>query len=139
MTDTKLRIGPYAPRVAAIAHDSDRPAQDWERECSEIGGFNPKTGEITKICCVNDAFVGEHLDHIAAAVEAGVVHRMEFVQQLFASNQDFVDFVEFVSNYQGRIHDRWHRALLELAGLELQKACLLRTDEIVSALRSRIS
>ncbi|NML45908.1 hypothetical protein HHL11_19320 [Ramlibacter sp. G-1-2-2] len=131
MPFTAKRIPAYEPVISPIAHDYDRPAQEWERTCAAIGGFNPCSGRLTKICCVNDAFIGEHLDHITAAVEKGLVRRSTFAEQLFASQADFDDFVRFVRSYPGRIHDRWHQALAALAGIDAAHARLISTEDVL--------
>lgn len=131
----EIRIDAYSPQMAALAHDSQRPAAVWAHECAEIGGFNPHTRQLTKICCSDEIFMSEHLDHVTAAVEAGMVRKHAFMEQLFASRQDFEEFLEYLLAYPGRIHDRWHYALATLAGCSAASDALANNSQLIDALR----
>lgn len=128
-------IGAYKPCVQALAHDGNRPAGVWKHECAEIGGFNPQTRQLTKICCSDYRFMTEHLDHITAAVEAGVVRTHGFMEQIFASQEDFEEFLEYLLVLPVRVHDRWHQALANLAGKAAASDSLRTPTELVDALR----
>lgn len=131
----EIRIDAYEPQLAALAHDSHRPAEVWEHECAEIGGFDPHTRKLTKMSCSDETFLSEHIDHVTAAVEAGVVRKHAFMEQLFASRQDFDEFLEYLVAYPGRIHDRWHYALATLAGCAAGSDALATNGQLIDALR----
>lgn len=131
----ELTIYGYKSRLAAVAHDSHRPREVWERECAEIGGFNPHTRNFTKICWVDEGFMSEHLDHVTAAVEAGIVKKYAFAEQLFASRRDFDEFLDYLLAYPLRIHDRWHLALASLAGCAASEESFENKGQLVDAIR----
>ena len=78
--------------------------------------FDPKTKKITPADDSDDVQVTSILDAIALATEAGIVSRASWVKQFFADETVFRAFLEELDQYDYRIIDRWHAALMEVTG-----------------------
>ncbi|MFM2056386.1 MAG: hypothetical protein RLY71_771 [Pseudomonadota bacterium] len=109
----------FEPR--AIPHDDYKTLsqEEWTKSCEKFGGFNPYTNEITPLKFTAKTEVDDVLNHIVAALEAGVVHRTNWPKQLFSSKAACNKFVEATEEYFNcwRINDRWMMALENLVGL----------------------
>jgi hypothetical protein len=83
--------------------------------------------------------VYEALDHITAAVEAGVVDRNRWAAQLFADNDELEGFLDALEAYDDcfRITDRWWTALAALAH-RFDEEGFVSCAEIVNGLRESI-
>lgn len=111
----------YVFKSAVLAHDNykDLPAEDWAAACTEDGGFNPYTGEMTPLKLDSSEMnFDEVLDHITAAIESGVVNRREWPKQLLASKAAWQVFYESMEEYCDlwRLNDRWMAAIETLLG-----------------------
>lgn len=111
-------IAKYDYKPHGFMHDGfrERAPEEWTAICQE-GGFNPYTGEFTPLRFASASLqVGNTLDHITAAVEAGIVDGNNWSNQLFANEKDLEGFLKALSTYDEmyRISDRWFRAISEL-------------------------
>ena len=135
------RIEPYTFRSRAIDHDdAERSADEWKAICAKQGGFNPLTRELLPLKVVSSGMeLHETLDHITAAVEAGMVDKNAWSTQLFASEDDFDRFMEELESYDDcyRITDRWWTALAALADLCDEEA-FISCAEIANGLHESI-
>ena len=86
-----------------------RPVQAYE-------GWNPKTKKLTPMSFGDGRYLHEILDNIALAMEAGVVDKFLWPQQLFVDREAFDSFIEELSGYDQcfRITDQWWTALSTL-------------------------
>jgi hypothetical protein len=135
-------INAYKPEPRGIEHDTyeTRTAETWADECAEQGGFNPYTSEFTPLkFATAELWVHDALDHITAAVEAGIVDRNNWSTQLFADGDELEAFFDELGEYDQcyRLIDRWWSAIAALVGANDEEG-LITCEEIVSALRSSI-
>lgn len=111
-------IAKYVYKPNGFMHDEfkKRTPKEWETICKD-GGFNPYTETFTPLKFVTSNLkVGNTLDHITAAVEAGIVDGDNWANQLFSTETDREGFLKALSTYDSmyRISDRWFRAIGEL-------------------------
>jgi len=134
-------IKSYTFASRRIEHDrKELTAEHWSRECSLNGGCNPLTRELTPMKFAAASMeVDAALDHITAAVEAGVVDNNSWATQLFASAGDLEGFLDLLSSYDDchRITDRWWYALQQLART-INEEGFVRCEDIVERLRESI-
>lgn len=134
-------IGPYTFSSRGIEHDrGDRADSHWSGVCAAQGGFNPKSRELTPMRFVSaEVDVHEALDHITAAVEAGVVDRNRWASQLFADEDELEGFLEQLEAYDDcfRITDRWWTALAALANRGDEEG-FISSAQVVDGLRESI-
>jgi len=62
-----------------------------------------------------DIQIASILDAITLATEAGIVERTTWVKQFFANNAVFRVFLQELDEYDFRINDRWHAALMKIS------------------------
>lgn len=103
---------------------------------AESGGFDPTTKKMKPFSAVAEGHldVYEFLDAITAATEAGVIDKTKFVKQLFATVDDFEDFVGQLSEYEYRLHDRWWTALAKLCSVNSEPG-FITNDEVAAEMR----
>lgn len=134
-------IKPYTFTSRGIQHDrKDLTAKHWAEQCSVQGGFNPITRELTPMLFATEEMaMYEALDHITAAVEAGVVDKNRWSGQLFANSEELETFFGELEGYDEcyRVVDRWWTALAALAG-QLDEEGFISGPEIVHGLRDSI-
>lgn len=76
--------------------------------------FDLKTKEISPADDADDVQIASMLDAITLATEAGVVDLGTWVKQFFANETVFRAFLEELDQYDFRINDRWHKALMAI-------------------------
>lgn len=107
---------------------------------AEAGGFDKAT-KTFRAMQLTDGAVSLHvvLDHITAAVEAGIVEERTWDTQLFATPQCLEWFINELESYDDafRITDRWWQALAALAGVRDEEE-FISCSEIASTLRARV-
>lgn len=134
-------IKPYKFVSRPIAHDHPkRDAEHWNDICANQGGFNPVTRELTPMQPASaNMWLHEVLDHITAAVEAGVVDKNRWEEQLFADEDELEYFLEELECYDDcyRITCRWWESLARLAG-RVDEEGFISCQEIADGLRESI-
>ena len=107
----------FEPRP--ILHDSIQSKSDVLRADFEYGGLNPLDSTFSPLRLDDQVSLHVILDHITAAVEAGLVDKNSWSSQLFASAEDLDLFLEHLGDYDEcyRITDRWWTALAQLANM----------------------
>lgn len=134
-------IKPYKFVNRSIAHDHPkRDAEYWNDVCANQGGFNPVTRELTPMQPASaNVWLHEVLDHITAAVEAGVVDKNRWEAQLFADEDELEYFLEELECYDDcyRITCRWWESLARLAG-RVDEEGFISCQEIAEGLRESI-
>lgn len=111
-------IQAYAPALAAIE--------------SRVQ-FDEKTKKFTVLADSADDMLTGFLDAMTLATEAGTVTEEGWLEELFADKAEFGSFILELSEYEGRINDRWYQALLRLAGRSDEKEFVTH-HEIAQAL-----
>ena len=123
-------------------HDADNIIEKYTFTIINItpnfdgAGYFPETGELKPI---NEfSFPHEVLDVMTAAAEAGVLRSDSWVCQLFADDEIFFEFMEELSGYNEcyRIHDRWYRALFDIANAVNEEG-FVTSEEIVERMLER--
>jgi hypothetical protein len=100
---------------------------------SEI--WNEKKLQLIPIKEMDNFDVCEVLDSIVIAVEAGVMDKFRWPQQIFANRNAFEEFVSRLSEYDEcyRITDQWWRALAALCEI-VDEESFVSSSEIASEL-----
>lgn len=95
--------------------------------------FNPKTKVISAVEDFEDISISEVLDAMTLAAEAGLVERAGWVMQFFGDAMGFRAFIAELEQYEYRINDRWHQALMAIAGLK-EESGFVTNEEIAAVL-----
>jgi len=105
-TNLEVKTAELIPsyKFDAICIETDNyektPERIWSDCCRKQGGFNPYTRQFTPLKYASEGLaVCDALDAITAAVEAGIVDRNDWSNQLFASETDFEAFLEELEYY----------------------------------------
>lgn len=135
-------ITAYKPVNRGIMHDDvhQMKPEEWAEVCAAKGGFNPFTKEFTPLKYDSEEmWMHEALDHITAALEAGIVDRNNWATQLFAGEHELEEFLTELECYDetSRIADRWWLAVAKLADW-LDEDGMVNCSEIVEKLRESI-
>ena len=80
------------------------------------------------------------LNNVAAAAHACNITRMRWTQECFASTDDFIQFLNCLSEFKGHINSYWFYALIEIAEVEEEQASnsrLLSTCLYEQAVRTK--
>lgn len=95
--------------------------------------FNAKTKKITPVDDAEDVQVASLLDAMTLATEAGIVRRAGWVKQFFSDESVFRAFLDELDQYEYRLNDRWHAALMELTGRR-EELDFVTNEEIAAGL-----
>ena len=143
LLDPKVElITAYKPANRGIMHDDmhHMKPEEWAATCAAKGGFNPFTKEFTPLKYDSEEmWMHEALDHITAALEAGIVDRNNWATQLFAGEHELEEFLTELECYDenSRITDRWWLAFARLADW-FDEEGMVSCSEIVEKLRESI-
>ncbi len=134
-------IGGYKPVKRGIAHDAKVEPGYWREVIADRGGFDPETKTWKPLKFKADTMeLHEALDHITAAVEAGVVpHQWYKPKALFATAKHLEEFLSELESYDlcFRISDRWWDSLAALVGT-VDEEGFVSCEEIAGELRAYI-
>lgn len=127
---TKKKAAPKAKPNLIKAYKPYRTEIDLEGDKNYIGlknfgGWNAAKNVFTPIqydkVQEHESFLAMTfaMDNIAVAMEAGAIDSVRFVEQCFATRDDFEEFCESMRNTEEYwVNERHYRALLEIVGGE---------------------
>jgi len=145
-TNLEVKTAELIPsyKFDAICIETDNyektPERIWSDCCRKQGGFNPYTRQFTPLKYASEGLaVCDALDAITAAVEAGIVDRNDWSNQLFASETDFEAFLEELEYYDetNRLTDRWWWALATIINTRSEEG-FVTSSEMATALRNSV-
>lgn len=128
-------VTPYPPTPGIeesfiFNHDDvTSPKEFWtERRQVLVAGTRPIRHSWTE----SDTDVKPVLNNIAAATHACNIRKSKWFRQCFATKADGVRFLLSLQTYRGHINSHWYFALLNIAGVEEEKA--LDANELAKCL-----
>ncbi len=120
-----------------IYQSRTKPKQYWteHRQRVRVG-----TEPVQHTWSDSDQDIGRVLDNIAAASHACNITKTQWICQCFATTDDSLRFLEFLSEYKGHINSFWFYALLgivEVSEDQVSDAQLLAEQLYVQSVRTK--